>query len=134
MMMMELFDFAGPFDEATSLGHAEINFIKSNISDLADIWIPLDGNLALASQAKLHLRIFLNNSRGSSSVKDYLNKMEKEVGKKVYEEFSYTHYFCFLKPFFHSLTDFLSLCKYVVVKHAFSSDKFSVSKIIWAAT
>lgn len=98
MMMVELFDFAGPFDEATSLGHAEINFIKSNLSDLADIWIPLDGKLALASQAKLHMRIFLNNSRGSSSVKEYLNKMEKEVGKKVCKEFSHTHYFCFFKP------------------------------------
>ncbi|CAM8989679.1 unnamed protein product [Rhodiola kirilowii] len=83
MLMVEVFDFAGPFDEATFLGHAEINFIKSNLSDLADIWIPLDGKLALASQAKLHLRIFLNNSRGGNSVKEYLNKMEKEVGKKL---------------------------------------------------
>uniref|UniRef100_A0A7N0UJP1 C2 and GRAM domain-containing protein n=1 Tax=Kalanchoe fedtschenkoi TaxID=63787 RepID=A0A7N0UJP1_KALFE len=83
MMLVEVIDFAGPFDGATSLGHAEINFIKSNLCDLADFWIPLEGKLALASQAKLHLRIFLNNSRGNTSVKEYLTKMEKEVGKKL---------------------------------------------------
>lgn len=80
---MEVFDFDGPFDEATSLGRAEINFLKSNISDLSDIWIPLQGKLAQACQSKLHLRIFLNNTKGSNVVKDYLTKMEKEVGKKI---------------------------------------------------
>ncbi|PIM98491.1 putative protein, contains GRAM domain [Handroanthus impetiginosus] len=80
---VEVFDFDGPFDEATSLGRAEINFLKSNISDLSDIWIPLQGKLAQACQSKLHLRIFLNNTRGSNVVKDYLTKMEKEVGKKI---------------------------------------------------
>ncbi|KAL0363105.1 UNVERIFIED_CONTAM: C2 and GRAM domain-containing protein [Sesamum calycinum] len=79
---VEVFDFDGPFDEATSLGRAEINFLKSNISDLSDIWIPLQGKLAQACQSKLHLRIFLNNSRGGNVVKDYITKMEKEVGKK----------------------------------------------------
>lgn len=81
---VEVFDFDGPFDEATSLGHAEINFVKSNISDLADIWIPLRGKLAQAFQSKLHLRIFLKNTRGGNVVKEYLTKVEKEVGKKVY--------------------------------------------------
>ncbi|OVA08280.1 C2 calcium-dependent membrane targeting [Macleaya cordata] len=83
MLDVEVFDFDGPFTEATCLGHAEINFLKSNLSDLADIWIPLKGKSAQACQAKLHLRIFLNNTRGSNVVKEYLAKMEKEVGKKI---------------------------------------------------
>ncbi|XAR73394.1 hypothetical protein NMG60_11007347 [Bertholletia excelsa] len=83
MLDMEVFDFDGPFDEATSLGHAEINFLKTNISDLADVWVPLQGKLAQACQSKLHLRIFLDNTRGSNVVQDYLTKMEKEVGKKI---------------------------------------------------
>lgn len=82
VLEVEVFDFDGPFDEPTSLGRAEINFLKSNISELSDIWIPLQGKLAQACQSKLHLRIFLNNTRGNV-VKDYLTKMEKEVGKKV---------------------------------------------------
>ncbi|KAJ1428627.1 VASt domain [Sesbania bispinosa] len=80
---VEVYDFDGPFDEAASLGHAEINFLKANISDLADIWVPLEGKLALACQSKLHLRIFLDNTRGGNVAKDYLSKMEKEVGKKI---------------------------------------------------
>ncbi|KAG8365328.1 hypothetical protein BUALT_Bualt18G0093200 [Buddleja alternifolia] len=83
MLVVEVFDFDGPFDEATSLGRAEINFLKYNISDLSDIWIPLQGKLAQACQSKLHLRIFLNNTRGNDTVKDYIAKMEKEVGKKI---------------------------------------------------
>ncbi|RZC65921.1 hypothetical protein C5167_009611 [Papaver somniferum] len=83
MLEVEVFDFDGPFYEATSLGHAEINFLKSNVSDLADVWIPLQGKLAQTCQSKLHLRVFLNNTRGSSVVKEYLTKMEKEVGKKI---------------------------------------------------
>ncbi|KAF3451905.1 hypothetical protein FNV43_RR08001 [Rhamnella rubrinervis] len=80
---VEVYDFDGPFDEATSLGHAEINFLKTNIQDLADFWVPLQGKLALACQSKLHLRIFLDNTRGGNVVKAYLSKMEKEVGKKI---------------------------------------------------
>ncbi|KAM7530882.1 hypothetical protein LguiB_034292 [Lonicera macranthoides] len=83
MLDVDVYDFDGPFDEATSLGHAEINFVKSNISDLADVWIPLQGKLAQACQSKLHLRIFLNNTRGINVVEEYLTKMEKEVGKKI---------------------------------------------------
>lgn len=83
MLDVEVLDFDGPFDEATSLGHAEINFVKTNLSDLADVWIPLQGKLAQACQSKLHLRIFLNNTRGNNVVKEYLTKMEKEVGKKI---------------------------------------------------
>ncbi|KAK7292499.1 hypothetical protein RIF29_08280 [Crotalaria pallida] len=80
---VEVYDFDGPFDEAASIGHAEINFLKTNISDLADIWIPLEGKLALACRSKLHLRIFLDNTRGGNVVKHYISKMEKEVGKKI---------------------------------------------------
>jgi hypothetical protein len=83
MLDIDVYDFDGPFDEATSLGHAEINFVRSNISDLADVWIPLEGKLAQACQSKLHLRIFLNNTRGSNVVEEYITKMEKEVGKKI---------------------------------------------------
>ncbi|XP_068637413.1 C2 and GRAM domain-containing protein At1g03370-like isoform X2 [Aristolochia californica] len=85
-MEVEVFDFDGPFDEATSLGHAEINFLKSNLSELADIWIPLQGKLAQPCQSKLHLRIFLNNTRGTDVVREFLSKMEKEVGKKINQQ------------------------------------------------
>ncbi|KAL0300912.1 UNVERIFIED_CONTAM: C2 and GRAM domain-containing protein [Sesamum radiatum] len=80
---VEVFDFDGPFSEATSLGRAEINFLKSNFSDLSDIWIPLQGKLGQAFESKLHLKIFLNNTKGNNVVKDYIAKMEKEVGKKI---------------------------------------------------
>ncbi|GMI72242.1 hypothetical protein like AT1G03370 [Hibiscus trionum] len=80
---VEVFDFDGPFDDATSLGQAEVNFLRTNISDLADVWIPLQGKLAMACQSKLHLRIFLDNTKGGHVVKEYLSKMEKEVGKKI---------------------------------------------------
>uniref|UniRef100_A0A0E0EMN4 C2 and GRAM domain-containing protein n=1 Tax=Oryza meridionalis TaxID=40149 RepID=A0A0E0EMN4_9ORYZ len=83
VMNVHVYDFDGPFDEVTSLGHAEINFVKSNLSELADVWIPLQGNLAQSWQSKLHLRIFLSNSKGSTMVTEYLSKMEKEVGKKM---------------------------------------------------
>lgn len=83
MMDVDVYDFDGPFDDATSLGHAEVNFVKSNLSELADVWISLEGKLAQACQSKLHLRIFLNNTRGTELVTEYLTKMEKEVGKKI---------------------------------------------------
>ncbi|OVA20611.1 C2 calcium-dependent membrane targeting [Macleaya cordata] len=80
---VEVFDFDGPFDQATSLGHAEINFLKHTSTELADIWVTLEGKLAQASQSKLHLRIFLDNNNGVETIKEYLTKMEKEVGKKL---------------------------------------------------
>ncbi|GMH26848.1 hypothetical protein Nepgr_028691 [Nepenthes gracilis] len=83
MLDVEVFDFDGPFDDAISLGHAEINFLKTNISDLADVWVPLQGKLAQTCQSKLHLRIFLDNTQGGNAVRDYLAKMGKEVGKKI---------------------------------------------------
>ncbi|XP_071903699.1 C2 and GRAM domain-containing protein At5g50170 isoform X3 [Coffea arabica] len=80
---VEVLDVDGPFDQACSLGHAEINFLKHTSTELADIWVPLDGKLAQSSQSKLHLRIFLNNTNGAETIRDYLKKMEKEVGKKL---------------------------------------------------
>lgn len=80
---VEVFDFEGPFDQASSLGHAEINFLKHTAAELADLWVPLDGKLAQSSQSKLHLRIFLDNNNGVETIRDYLASLEKEVGKKV---------------------------------------------------
>lgn len=97
---VEVYDFDGPFDDVTSLGYAEINFVKSNISDLADFWVPLQGKLAQPCQSKLYLRIFLDNTRGSNVVKDYLSKMEKEVGKKVNKTVHSTFEIIFLFLFF----------------------------------
>lgn len=85
---VEVFDFDGPFVEPSSLGHAEINFLKSNVSDLSDVWLPLHGKLAQACQSKIRLRIFLNNNKASNNVQDYIAKIEKEVGKKVTTSFS----------------------------------------------
>ncbi|KAG9446489.1 hypothetical protein H6P81_012617 [Aristolochia fimbriata] len=80
---IEVFDFDGPFDQDSSLGHAEINFLKQTSKEMADMWIPLKGKLAQASQAKVHLRIFLDNKNGVETIKGYLTKMEKEVGNKL---------------------------------------------------
>ncbi|XP_059657972.1 C2 and GRAM domain-containing protein At5g50170 [Cornus florida] len=80
---VEVFDFDGPFDQDASLGHAEINFVKHTSTELADMWVALEGKLAQSSQSKLHLRIFLDNNNGVETIKDYLTKMEKEVGKKL---------------------------------------------------
>ncbi|KAL5718136.1 hypothetical protein ACHQM5_011072 [Ranunculus cassubicifolius] len=80
---VEVFDFDGPFDHAASLGHCEINFLKHTSAELADMWVVMEGKLAQASQSKLHLRIFLDNNNGIETIRDYLMKMEKEVGKKL---------------------------------------------------
>ncbi|GJN15872.1 hypothetical protein PR202_gb02817 [Eleusine coracana subsp. coracana] len=120
VMSIHVYDFDGPFDEVTSLGHAEINFVKSNLSELADVWIPLQGNLAQSWQSKLHLRIFLKNSKGTGMVTEYLSKVEKEVGKKMTlrsprtntafqelfslpaEEFLISNFTCYLKRKLHT--------------------------------
>ena len=80
---VEVFDFDGPFDQDVSLGHAEINFLKHTSTELADMWVLLEGKLAKSAQSKLHLRIFLDNNKGVETIKEYLEKMEKEVGKKA---------------------------------------------------
>lgn len=84
---VEVYDFDGPFDQAASLGHAEINFLKHSSNELADLWVSLEGKLAQSSQSKLHLRIFLNNNKGDEAIREYLTKMEKEVGKKVHTRY-----------------------------------------------
>lgn len=80
---VEVYDFDGPFDQAASLGHAEINFLKHSSTELADLWVPLEGKLAQSSQSKLHLRIFLDNTNGVETIREYLTKVEKEVGRKL---------------------------------------------------
>ncbi|XP_062229202.1 C2 and GRAM domain-containing protein At1g03370-like [Phragmites australis] len=81
-MDIAIYDSSAPCNEAP-IGHTEVNFLKNNLSDLTDIWLPLDGKCDQASNPKLHLRIFLNNSRGTEVVMNYLAKMGKEVGKKI---------------------------------------------------
>lgn len=136
MLDVDVYDFDGPFDEATSLGHAEINFVKSNLSELADVLVPLQGKLAQAYQSKLHLRIFLNDTRGSNVVKEYLTKMEKEVGKKVNDNLfsprNIKDYIIHLSPF--TINSFYALNECFVDKIAISSNKFSVSETIQAST
>ncbi|MED6170371.1 hypothetical protein PIB30_030223 [Stylosanthes scabra] len=80
---VEVFDFDGPFDQDVSLGHGEINFLKHTSTELADMWVLLEGKLAKSAQSKLHLRIFLDNNKGVETIKEYLEKMEKEVGRKL---------------------------------------------------
>lgn len=83
VLYLEVFDFDGPFDQATSLGHAEINFLKYKSTELADMWIPLEGKLSQSSQSKLHLRIFLDKTDGVETIRQYLSMKGKVVGKKV---------------------------------------------------
>lgn len=129
---VEVYDFDGPFDEAASLGHAEINFLKANISDLADVWVPLEGKLALACQSKLHLRIFLDNTKGGNVAKDYLSKMEKEVGKKVCKTLCLL---CVVLLFCHpSFRLIFFLFKKFVDKFAVSSNKFGIPETLWASS
>ncbi|KAJ1271520.1 hypothetical protein BS78_06G133700 [Paspalum vaginatum] len=85
VLEVEVFNFDGPFDLAISLGHAEINFLKHTSVELADIWVPLEGKLAQTCQSRLHLRVFLENTKGpETSMREYLSKMEREVGKKLH--------------------------------------------------
>ncbi|XP_038895524.1 C2 and GRAM domain-containing protein At5g50170 isoform X2 [Benincasa hispida] len=89
VLFVEVFDFDGPFDQATSLGHAEINFLKYKSTELADIWVSLEGKLAQSSQSKLHLRIFLDNTDGVETIRQYLSMKGKEVGKKLHPRSPY---------------------------------------------
>ncbi|TVU32951.1 hypothetical protein EJB05_24716, partial [Eragrostis curvula] len=73
----------GSLDQ-TPIGQTEVNFVKNNLSDLGDMWLTLDGRFAQGHQPKLHLKIFLDNSRGTEVVLNYLEKMGKEVGKKMH--------------------------------------------------
>ncbi|XP_051134858.1 C2 and GRAM domain-containing protein At1g03370-like [Andrographis paniculata] len=83
LLEVEVFGFSGPFAEAKSIGRAEINFLNSNFSELSDMWIPLGREMEFGCEPKLHVRIFLENTKGDDAVKDYTTKMEKMVGKKM---------------------------------------------------
>ncbi|CAA6667998.1 unnamed protein product [Spirodela intermedia] len=114
ILTAELFGFDGPSGFASSLGHAEINFLKQTSEELADMWVSLNGKLGHAFNS-LHLRIFLRNTNGTTIIKDYLSQLEKEVGKKIHhqsphrnsmfqrifglpeEEFLINHFSCHLK-------------------------------------
>lgn len=84
-MRVDVFDFEGPFTEAESVGHAEINFLKQKPEDLADLWIPLQGNNGRTLGSKVHLRIILATTKESHNAVQYIEKVEKEVGWKVGE-------------------------------------------------
>ncbi|XP_021888862.1 C2 and GRAM domain-containing protein At5g50170 isoform X3 [Carica papaya] len=83
VLNMEVFYFDGPFDQAASLGHAEINFLKYKSDELADLWVSLEGRLSQSFASKLHLRIFLDNKKGVEMIKEYLTRMGREIGKKL---------------------------------------------------
>lgn len=82
-MTVEVFNFEGPFTEAESVGCAEINFLKRTAEELADLLVPLEGKDARASGSKIHLRIVLMNTKEADSAGQYIEKVEKEVGRKV---------------------------------------------------
>ncbi|KAG0621016.1 hypothetical protein M758_4G261700 [Ceratodon purpureus] len=82
-MDVEVFDYDGPFSDAESLGHAEINFLKQSPDDLADIWLSLSGKNSRTHGSRLHLRVFLTNTKQSDALPEYLERVEKEVGTKV---------------------------------------------------
>ncbi|GJM90533.1 hypothetical protein PR202_ga06820 [Eleusine coracana subsp. coracana] len=73
-----VYDSDGTLKE-TPIGQTEVNFVKNNLSDLGDMWLTLDGRFAQGHQPKVHLRVFLDNSRGTEVVLNYLEKMGKEV-------------------------------------------------------
>lgn len=83
-MDVEVFDYDGPFSDAESLGHAEINFLKQSPNELADFWISLSGKNARTHGSRLHLRVFLTNTKQSDALPEYLERVEKEVGTKVH--------------------------------------------------
>ena len=83
IMNVEAFSFEGPFTEAESLGHVEINFLKKTPEDLADFWAPLQSKYSPVTGSRIHLQIVLMNMKEASNAMDYLQKVEKEVGLKV---------------------------------------------------
>ncbi|GAB2269772.1 hypothetical protein Dimus_004694 [Dionaea muscipula] len=83
VLRVEVFNFDGPFDQAVSLGHTMINFLKLTSTELADMWIPLEGELAVSSRSKLHLSIFSDIKNRAETIKKFLETMEKGVRKKL---------------------------------------------------
>jgi hypothetical protein len=82
-MDVEVFDYDGPFSEAESLGHAEVNFLKQGPGELADFWISLSGKSALAHGSRLHIRVNLFNTQETDGLPGYIERVEREVGAKV---------------------------------------------------
>lgn len=89
-MDVEVFDYDGPFSEAQSLGHAEVNFLKQSPGQMADFWLPLSGKSARVNGSKLHLRVFLTHTRDTDALPEYLERVEREVGLKVFTHFLIT--------------------------------------------
>jgi hypothetical protein len=83
-MDVEVFDYDGPFSEAESLGHGEINFLKQGLGVLADSWISLSGKSALAHGSRLHIRVNLINTQETDGLPGYIERVEREVGAKVH--------------------------------------------------
>lgn len=127
---VEVFDFDGPFDQDVSLGHAEINFLKHTSTELANMWVMLEGKLAQSSQSKLHLRIFLDNNKGVETIKDYLEKKEKEVGKKV------STCICnlYFSPSILIYLLFLTISGWIAVESSITSKQFYIPEIVWLAS
>lgn len=82
-MTVEVFNFEGPFTEAESVGCTEINFLKQTAEELADLWVPLEGKEARALGSKIHLRIVLTNTKEIDTAGQYIEKVEKEIGRKI---------------------------------------------------
>ncbi|XP_040367988.1 C2 and GRAM domain-containing protein At5g50170 isoform X2 [Rosa chinensis] len=77
--------FSDPYVVFTSNGKTRTSSVRLQTTDPQwnDMWVSLEGKLAQSSQSKLHLRIFLDNNKGHETIKEYMTKMEKEVGKKL---------------------------------------------------
>eukprot|EP00850_Spirogloea_muscicola_P012524 SM000081S22658 [mRNA] locus=s81:346260:352232:- [translate_table: standard] len=82
-LSLEVFDYEGPFAQAESLGRAEVNFLKLSAEALGDLWLPLEGRRAKAAGSKIHLRLFLTNTRDGESLQPLMQRVEKEVGTKA---------------------------------------------------
>lgn len=82
-MDVEIFDYEGPLSEPELLGHAQINFLKMTPDQLADLWLPLNGKKAKTAGSRLHLRVYLTNTKENDVRPEYLEKVEKEAKTKV---------------------------------------------------
>ncbi|KAJ4792803.1 C2 and GRAM domain-containing protein [Rhynchospora pubera] len=83
LMEVDLYGSSGLHKETALLGHTEVNFLSSKLSDLADMWVSLTRNVVLAGKSHLHLRIFIENNKGTDIVREHHEKLEREVGRKV---------------------------------------------------
>ncbi|KAK4778861.1 hypothetical protein SAY86_006389 [Trapa natans] len=90
---VEVFDFDGPFNQATSLEHAEINFLKHTDTELADMWVFLEGKLIQSSQSKLHLRIFWTKIMGWRQLRNTYQKWKRKSGRRYTMLIACLYYF-----------------------------------------